>query len=109
MPTIVDPESYQHKRQRADSALDALIGALKQDYGRVVLVFHATKEEALSGKGDGLGHYQDMAKSHNIGFISTMGLYSGAYAERRPPHFDDIHLNKYGAGLLAARLLTSLP
>jgi hypothetical protein len=109
MPTIADPESYTDKRRRADTALDALIGALKKDYGGVVLVFHATKEEALGGKVDGLGHYQVMAKSHNIGFISTMELYSGAYAQGRPPHFDDIHLNKYGAVLLATLLLTSVP
>jgi hypothetical protein len=108
-PKIADPESFQDKRKRADIALDALIGALKKDYMRVVLVFHATKEEALSGKADGLGHYLAFAKSHSIEFVSTLELYSWAYAGGREPHFDDIHLNSSGAALLAAQLLTSLP
>lgn len=103
------PDSFQDNRRRADAALDGFIRALKKDYARVVLVFHATKEEALGGKTDGLDHYRVVAKSHNIAFISMLDVYRLAYASGRRPHYDDIHLSRDGAEILAAQLLTVLP
>lgn len=105
---FADPASFQDYRRRADAALNGLTSALKNDYTRVVLVFHATKAEALRGKADGLDHYRAIAHSSNIEFISTLEAYRGAYASGLQPHYDDIHLSRYGAGLLAAQLLTTL-
>ena len=99
-----DLVKYEDKRRRADIALHALIMALKVDYARVTLVFHATKDEAISGKADGLAHYQAITKEEAINFISTMELYAHAYKSNLPPHYDDIHLNKDGTQMLSERL-----
>ena len=104
LPAKADPARYQDRRRRADMALHALITALKADYARVVLVFHAARGEALSGRSDGHAHYEAVAEEHAIGFISTMELYARAYRSNVAPHYDDVHLNKDGARLLAERL-----
>jgi hypothetical protein len=104
LPGKADPAGYQDRRRRADIALHALITALKADYARVVLVFHAARDEALSGRSDGHMHYQVTAKEHAIDFISTMDWYARAYRSDVAPHYDDVHLNKDGARLLAERL-----
>jgi hypothetical protein len=94
----------EERRRRADAALHALITALKADYARVVLVFHASRDEAVSGRSEGLAHFEAIAKEHAIGFISTMDRYAWAYKRALPPHYDEIHLNKDGARLLAELL-----
>jgi lysophospholipase L1-like esterase len=104
LPDKADPVKYEDKRRRADSALHALITALKADYARVILVFHATRDEALSGKADGVAHYRAIAEEEGINFLSTMELYAHAYKSKVPPHFDDIHLNKEGARMLSQLL-----
>jgi hypothetical protein len=104
LPDKADPVKYEDKRQRADIALHALITTLKVDYARVILVFHATRDEAIGGRADGLAHYRSIAKEEAINFISTMELYAHAYISNVPPHYDDIHLNKGGAHILSDRL-----
>jgi hypothetical protein len=104
LPRQPRPGEYEDRRRRADAALHALITALKTDYDRVVLVFHASKDEAISGRADGLGHFQKVAGEQTIGFISTMELYARAYRSGLLPHYDDVHLTKDGARMLAERL-----
>jgi hypothetical protein len=104
LPDKTDSVKYEDKRRRADIALHALIMALKGDYTRVILVFHATRDEAISGKADGLAHYRAIAKDEAINFLSTMELYAHAYKSNVPPHYDDIHLNKEGTRMLSERL-----
>jgi lysophospholipase L1-like esterase len=104
LPNKPDLVTYEDKRRRADIALHALIAAVKADYGRVVLVFHATKDEAIGGKADGLAHYRAVAQEQGINFISTMELYGGAYQSNLPPQSDEIHLSKDGARMLSERL-----
>jgi hypothetical protein len=99
---------HEDKRRRADIALNALVTALKADYGRVILVFHATRDEAIGGKADGLAHYRAVAKERAINFISTMELYQRAYESNLSPHYDDIHLSKDGARLLSERLAADI-
>jgi hypothetical protein len=104
LPSKPDPVKREDKRRRADLALDALITSLKADYARVILVFHATRDEAIAGEADGLAHYRTVAKEHAIEFASTLELYGRAYRSNVPPHYDDIHLSKDGARILAERL-----
>lgn len=99
-----DPEPLEQKRRRADAALHALISLLKADYVRVILVFHATRGEAVAGQAAGLAHFRAMAQVDGIDFISTLELYQNAYASHRPPHADAIHLSSGGAQLLAKQL-----
>ncbi|MBV9530200.1 MAG: hypothetical protein JO283_03770 [Bradyrhizobium sp.] len=103
-----DPIKWEDKRRRADLALHALIRALKADYARVVLVFHATRAEAIAGKAEGLAHYCAVAKADAIDFASTLEVYGRAYRSNLPAHYDDIHLNRYGARLLSERLSADL-
>ena len=104
LPNKADPVSYEEKLRRADIALHALIMALKADYAHLILVFHATRDEVISGKADGLAHYRAVAKEQSINFISTMELYARAYKSNLSPHYDDIHLSKDGARVLSERL-----
>jgi hypothetical protein len=98
------PGRYEDRRLRADAALHALITALKMDYAHVILVFHASRDEAIGGRAVGLEHFQKIAKERAIDFISTMELYARAYQSDLPPHYDDVHLNRDGARMLAERL-----
>ena len=104
LPSKADPVKWEDKRRRADLALHALISALKADNARVVLVFHATRDEAMGGDAEGLGHFRAVAKEEAIEFTSTMELYGRAYRSNFPPHYDNIHLSKYGARILSERL-----
>jgi len=104
LPNKRDLITYEEKRRHADIALHALIAALKADYARVVLVFHATRDEALAGNADGLAHYRAVAQAQGINFISTMELYARAYRSNFPPQYDDIHLSKDGARMLSEQL-----
>jgi hypothetical protein len=97
-----DALTHEEARRRADVALHALIDALKTDYGRVVLVFHATRDETLGGKAEAQAHYEAFAREHAIDFISTLDLY--ARVESNSAHIDDIHLSADGALTLAQRL-----
>jgi hypothetical protein len=103
-----DREAIADRRRRADIALKALIEVLKADYERVVLVFHATRGEAMSGQAEGLPHYQAVARAHGIGFVSTMDLYARAYKSNTAPHSDDIHLSTAGVEMLATFLAADL-
>jgi hypothetical protein len=104
LPAKADPAGYPDRRRRADAALRDLITALKADYARVVLVFHAGKNEAISGRSDGHTHFQKVAREQAIDFISTMELYARAYRSGLTPHYDDVHLTKDGTRILAERL-----
>jgi hypothetical protein len=108
LPKKADPVKYEDKLHRADIALHALIMKLKADYVRVILVFHATRDEAIGGKADGLAHYRAVAKELAIEFISTIELYAHAYKSNLPPHYDDIHLSKDGARMLSERLAADI-
>jgi hypothetical protein len=108
LPKKADPVKYEDKLRRADIALHALIMILKVDYARVILVFHATRDEAIGGKADGLAHYRAVAKEQAIEFISTIELYAHAYKSNLPPHYDDIHLSKDGARMLSERLAADI-
>jgi hypothetical protein len=108
LPSKADPIKWEDKRRRADLALRALISALKADYARVIIVFHATRDEAMSGEAKGLGHFRTMAKEEGIEFISTIELYGRAYGSNLPPHYDNIHLTKYGAYILSERLAADI-
>ena len=103
-----DPITVVDMRRRADVALHALIQTLRADYARVVLVFHATRDETISGKAEGLAHYEAFAEKHAVDFISTIELYRSAYRSNLAPHFDDIHLSKDGAHMLAQRLAADI-
>jgi hypothetical protein len=104
LPSKADPIKWEDKRRRADLALHALIWALKADYASVIPVFHATRDEAIGGEAEGLAHFRAVAKGEAIEFISTMELYARAYKSNLPPHYDDIHISKDGARILAERL-----
>jgi hypothetical protein len=104
LPPRPDPVKWEDKRGRADLALHALISALKADFAHVILVFHATREEAMGGKAVGLEHFHAIANEREIGFTSTVELYERAYRSNHPPHYDNIHLNKYGARILSEQL-----
>jgi hypothetical protein len=108
LPNKPDLVRYEDKRRRADVALRALIAAVKVDYARVILVFHATRSEAIGGDADGLAHYRAIAEEQGIDFISTMELYANQYKSNRPPQYDDIHLNKNGARILSERLAADI-
>jgi hypothetical protein len=108
LPNKADPVRYEDKLRRADIALRALIVALKADYSRVILVFHATRDEAIGGKADGLAHYSAVAKGEAVEFVSTTELYARAYKSNLRPHYDDIHLSKDGARVLSERLAADI-
>lgn len=108
LPSKADPVKWEDKRRRADLALHALISALKADNARVILVFHATRDEAIGGEAEGLGHFRAVAKEEAIEFTSTMELYERAYRSNLPPHYDSIHLSKYGARILSKRLAADI-
>jgi hypothetical protein len=108
MPGKADPLKLEDKRRRADIALRALITALKADYTRVILIFHATRDEAINGNAGGLAYYPVVAKEQAIDFISTMDLYAHAYRSNLPPHYDDIHLSKEGARMLSELLAVDI-
>ena len=74
----------------------------------MILVFHATRGEAIAGEADGLAHYRTVAKERAIEFTSTMELYGRAYRSNLPPHYDDIHLSKDGARILSERLAADI-
>ena len=102
------PLEQEDRLRRADAALNTLIMALKSDYNQVILVFHATRDEAISGTADGLAHYRAVAREHAIDFVSTMDLYARAYHSNLPPHYDDIHLSKDGARMLSELLAAGI-
>jgi hypothetical protein len=104
LPVKASPLGDEDRRRRAETALHALIAALKADYARVILVFHAARDQAISGSAEGPAHFQRIARDHAIGFVSTMELYARAYRSGHPPHYDDVHLTKDGARVLAERL-----
>jgi hypothetical protein len=108
LPSKADPVTWEEKRRRADMALHACITALKADYSRVILVFHATRDEAIGGKADGLPHYRAVASDEAIDYVSTMELYARAYKTNLSPHYDDIHLSKEGARILSERLAADI-
>lgn len=108
LPSKPDLVTHEDKRRRADIALHALITVVKADYTRVTLVFHATRDEAIGGKADGLAHYRAVAHAQGINFISTMELYARAYESNLPPQYDEIHLSKDGAHMLSERLAADI-
>ena len=74
----------------------------------MIFVFHATRDEAIGGEADGLAYYRAVANEQAIDFVSTMELYARAYKSNLPPHYDDIHLSKDGARMLAERLAADI-
>ena len=107
LPSKADPVKWEDKRRRADLALHALITALKADYARVILVFHATRAEAIGGKADGLAHYRAVAKEEAIESYPRWS-YMRAHDSKLLVHYDDIHLSKEGARMLSERLSANI-
>ncbi len=112
VPTLwgVAPETRTEAAMRAeaDAALVALMARLREDYARVVLVFHATRDEALQNAPSGELHFKEHAARAGVDFLSTTEAYRRAYESGDPPHYDSIHLSKSGALLLSRLLQSSL-
>jgi hypothetical protein len=100
--------SHEDKRARADAALATLITRLRADYRHVVLVFHATRDEALLGRPGGEPHFRSFATRAGVDFISTRETYQNAVISGTTLHSDDIHPNEHGAVVLAQLLYSSL-
>ncbi len=99
-----DPQTFEDKRLRCDLALDRLITRLKTDYARVIITFHANRDEVVAGHAQGDRHFRDMASKHGVAFVSTIDIYRKAMSSGVRVHFDDIHLSAAGAGVLAREL-----
>ena len=95
---------FKKRLSLSKASLDSLMEPLKRDYARVVLVFHATKKEAISGTSNGEVYYRSMAKKHNVEFFSTMNLYQDLYEQGSKPHSDNIHLTWQGNKQLSEKL-----
>ena len=77
---------------------------LKRDYAQVVMVFHATKKEAINGSAKGETYYAAIAKKHKVEFFSTLHFYKALYKEGIKPHGDSIHLSWQGNQQLSKKL-----
>jgi hypothetical protein len=77
LPDKADPVKYEDN----DAALISRpsLSHSKMDNALVILVFHATRDEAFSRKADGFAYYRAMAKEEAINFIFMMGLHAHAY------------------------------
>ena len=101
--TVID---YQDRLNLAHASLEELIRILTRDFEQVVLVFHATKTEALRGISDAEAYYSTISNVHNIKFFSTLKLYKELYDQGEKPHEDNIHLTASGNKKLSERMLT---
>jgi len=96
--------SLKKRLSLSEASLNSLVELLKRDYSKVILVFHATKNEALSGSSNGENFYRGVAEKHNIGFFSTMKFYRELYRKGVKPHGDNIHLTWQGNEQLSKKL-----
>lgn len=81
-----------------------LISSLKQHFEGVVLFYHATQSELGQSHTEGSLHFQAIANSSNIGFISSLNFYANDCAGQ-DLYRDDIHLTREGS-LCASRLIS---
>ena len=95
--------------KRTEWALGEVLASLNRDYHRVILVFHATRGEAIRGEANGLEHFRRLAGERGVYFLSTLELYRRSYAAGQQPYADEIHLSATGARLLAELMLTTIP
>lgn len=107
-PATPEMMSHEEQRARADAALASLIARLRTDYLRVVLVFHATKDEVLLHRPGGEPYFSEVAARSRINFISTRQTYLNAFLLGTAITYDEIHPNEMGAAILAGLLHSSL-
>lgn len=96
---------FKKRLSLSEASLENLLEILKRDYTKVVMVFHATRKEAMSGSSKGETYYKIIAKKHNLEFFSTMHFYKELYSEGVRPHGDNIHLTWQGNKRLSQKLL----
>lgn len=96
--------SFKKRLSLSEASLNSLIQLLKIDYTKVILVFHATKKEALNGSSNGEVYYRKIAEKQHIEFFSTMNLYKDLYSKGVIPHGDNIHLTWQGNKRLSIKL-----
>lgn len=97
--------SFKKRLAQSEAGLNNLISLLKRDYSKVVLIFHATRKEALSGSSRGEPYYRKIAKNHNIKLFSTMELYKELYSMGIEPHSDNIHMTWQGNQWLSEKFM----
>lgn len=95
---------FKERLFQSEASLVRLLEVLKKDYSQVVMVFHATKKEAIDGSSKGEAYYAAIAKKHNVGFFSTLHFYKALYEEGVKPHSDNIHLSWQGNQHLSNKL-----
>ena len=97
--------SFKKRLSLSEASLNSLVELLKRDYTKVILVFHATKKESLSGSSNGEIYYRNIAEKHIIEFFSTRNFYKKLYSKGVKPHGDNIHLTWEGNKQLSEKLL----
>lgn len=95
---------FKERLSQSEASLIRLVEVLKKDYSQVVMVFHATKKEAIDGYSKGEVYYAAIAKKHNVEFFSTLHFYKDLYDEGIKPHSDNIHLSLQGNKQLSRKL-----
>jgi hypothetical protein len=94
--------TFEERRRLVEEALDELLRLLKKQHGHVLLVYHATRQEAESADREAETYFAARAAALGTSFRSTLQAYGSAYALNKAPHEDHIHLNEHGASLLAS-------
>ena len=95
---------FKKRLSLSEASLVDLLELLKRDYAQVVMVFHATKKEAINGSAKGETYYAAIAKKHKVEFFSTLRFYKALYKEGIKPHGDSIHLSWQGNQQLSKKL-----
>jgi hypothetical protein len=88
----------------SEASLVSLIELLKRDYVKVVMVFHATRKEAINASSKGETYYATIAQKNKVGFYSTLPFYKALYEKGIDPHGDNIHLSWQGNQQLSTKL-----
>jgi len=84
--------SNDKKLELTRVGLNSTISKLKQNYKKVILVFHATKPELKSQSSSSLDYYMEIANFHNIEFLNTLESYDSS----KDIYHDYIHLSENG-------------
>ena len=75
---------------------------MKTDYARVILVFHANRDAAISYKADRLALYRAVAQQQGIKSTSTTKNCMRVHVNRAPPpQHDKTHLSKDAHAMLS--------
>lgn len=95
---------FKKRLALSEASLVSLIELLKRDYSQVVMVFHATKKEAINGAAKSEGYYATIAERYKVEFFSTLHFYEALYEKGMNPHGDNIHLSWQGNQKLSSKL-----